>query len=81
MEAKSMELRINELIGEYLGIHQDEIKPESSFIDDFGCDSLDTIELVMAIEEEFGLEIPDSELEGIKTVQDAINYVASHRTK
>ena len=58
---------------------EDEIKPESSFIEDLGADSLDIVELVMAMEEEFEVEIPDEEAENIKTVGDAINYINSHK--
>ena len=58
---------------------EDEIKPESSFIEDLGADSLDIVELVMAMEEEFEVEIPDEEAENIKTVGDAINYINTHK--
>jgi acyl carrier protein len=60
-------------------VGEDEIKPESSFIEDLGADSLDIVELVMAMEEEFEVEIPDEEAENIKTVGDAINYINSHK--
>jgi len=62
-----------------LGVGEDEIKPESSFIEDLGADSLDIVELVMAMEEEFEVEIPDEEAENIKTVGDAINYINTHK--
>ncbi len=57
----------------------DQIKPESNFVDDLGADSLDTVELIMSFEEEFGVEIPDTEAEKIKTVQDVINYIEAHK--
>ena len=67
------------IIAEQLGVGEEEIKPESSFIEDLGADSLDIVELVMAMEEEFEVEIPDEEAEHIKTVGDAINYVNTHK--
>jgi acyl carrier protein len=67
--------KIKEIIVEQLGVSADEVVPEASFIDDLGADSLDIVELVMAIEEEWGLEIPDDDAEKILTIQDAINYV------
>jgi acyl carrier protein len=60
---------------EQLGVSEEELKPEASFVDDLGADSLDLVELVMALEEEFGQEIPDEDAEKITTVQDAINYI------
>ena len=62
-------------------MNEAEIKNESSFVDDLGADSLDTVELVMALEEEFGTEIPDEDAEKITTVQQAIDYVSTHNTK
>ncbi|MGA1862376.1 acyl carrier protein [Deferribacter thermophilus] len=73
-----IEARVKKIIAEQLNIEEDEIKPESSFVDDLGADSLDTVELIMAFEEEFGMEIPDEEAEKIKTVQDAIDYIKAH---
>jgi len=70
--------RIKLLIAENLGVKDDEIRLESSFIDDLGADSLDIVELVMAIEKEFDIEIPDEDAEKISTVQDAITYIESH---
>ena len=67
--------KIKEIIVEQLGVSADEAVPEASFIDDLGADSLDIVELVMAIEEQWGLEIPDDDAEKIQTIQDAINYV------
>jgi acyl carrier protein len=75
----AIEAKVKSIIADQLGVGEDEIKPESSFIEDLGADSLDIVELVMAMEEEFEVEIPDEEAENIKTVGDAINYVASHK--
>ena len=70
--------KVKSLIGESLGASEDEIKLESSFIDDLGADSLDIVELVMAIEKEFDIEIPDDDAEKIATVRDAIDYICSN---
>jgi len=75
----AIEAKVKSIIAEQLGVGEDEIKPESNFIDDLGADSLDIVELVMAMEEEFEVEIPDDEAENIKTVGDAINYINSHK--
>jgi acyl carrier protein len=77
--AIDVESKIKSIIADQLGVGEDEIKPESSFIEDLGADSLDIVELVMAMEEEFEVEIPDDEAENIKTVGDAINYVNTHK--
>ncbi len=69
---------VKKIIVEQLGVEEDEVKPEAKFIDDLGADSLDTVELVMAMEEKFGIEIPDSDAEKISTVQDVIDYIESH---
>ncbi|MBI4431390.1 MAG: acyl carrier protein [Candidatus Omnitrophica bacterium] len=69
--------KITEIIVEQLGVKPEEVTPEASFIDDLGADSLDTVELVMALEEEFGIEIPDEEAEKIQTVGDAIKYISA----
>ncbi|HWP34521.1 MAG TPA: acyl carrier protein [Thermodesulfobacteriota bacterium] len=71
----SIEKRVKEIIVEQLGVSEDEVVPEASFVDDLGADSLDQVELVMALEEEFDIEIPDEDAEKIHTVQDAINYI------
>ena len=67
--------KIKEIIVEQLGVSAEEVVAEASFIDDLGADSLDIVELVMALEEEWGLEIPDDDAEKIQTIQDAINYI------
>jgi acyl carrier protein len=72
------EARIKEIIVEQLGVDESQITPAASFIDDLGADSLDTVELVMAFEEEFDIEIPDEDAEKIRTVQDVINYLNEH---
>jgi acyl carrier protein len=73
----SVEPRIKKIIEEQLGVEGDRIKPEASFIDDLGADSLDIVELVMAMEEEFDLEIPDEDAEKLRTVNDVTKYVQS----
>ncbi len=72
--------KIRSIIAEQLGVKQEEVTPEASFIDDLGADSLDTVELVMALEEEFGIEIPDEDAEKITTVGDAIKYIEEKAT-
>lgn len=67
--------RVKKIVVEHLGVEEDKVKEEASFIDDLGADSLDTVELVMAFEEEFGVEIPDDAAEKILTVKDAINFI------
>jgi acyl carrier protein len=71
----ALEERIGEIIVEQLGCTKDEVVPEASFIDDLGADSLDIVELVMAMEEAFGVEIPDEDAERIQTIGDAISYL------
>ena len=78
---ENIEQRVKKIVAEQLGVAEAEIKNESSFVDDLGADSLDTVELVMALEEEFGTEIPDEDAEKITTVQEAITYVSAHSTK
>ena len=76
---ENVEQRVRKIIAEQLGVNESEIKNESSFVDDLGADSLDTVELVMALEEEFETEIPDEEAEKITTVQLAIDYAVKHQ--
>jgi acyl carrier protein len=71
----NIEDRVKKIVAEQLGVKEEEVKAEASFVDDLGADSLDTVELVMALEEEFETEIPDEEAEKITTVQLAINYI------
>ena len=74
----TVEERVKKIVIEQLGVKEEEVKTESSFVDDLGADSLDTVELVMALEEEFETEIPDEEAEKITTVQQAIDYINAH---
>lgn len=74
---EKVEQRIKKIVAEQLGVNETEIKNESSFVDDLGADSLDTVELVMALEEEFECEIPDEQAEKIHTVQQAMDYMDS----
>ena len=78
---ENIEQRVKKIVAEQLGVNEAEIKNESSFVDDLGADSLDTVELVMALEEEFETEIPDEEAEKITTVQQAIDYINAHLKK
>jgi len=73
-DAKAVE-KVKQIISEQLGVDEGEVTPSASFIDDLGADSLDTVELVMALEEAFDVEIPDEDAEKIRTVQDAIDYI------
>jgi acyl carrier protein len=75
---ENVEQRIKKIVAEQLGVNEAEVSNESSFVDDLGADSLDTVELVMALEEEFECEIPDEQAEKINTVQQAIDYINSH---
>jgi acyl carrier protein len=72
-----IEQRVKKIVAEQLGVAEDEIKLESSFVDDLGADSLDTVELVMALEDEFEIEIPDEQAEKITTVKQAVDYATS----
>ena len=74
----ALEERVAEIIVEQLGVSKDEVNPKASFIDDLGADSLDIVELVMAMEEEFDVEIPDDDAERIQTIGDAIKYILEH---
>jgi acyl carrier protein len=75
----TIEQKVKNIIADQLGVGEEEIKATSSFIEDLGADSLDIVELVMAMEEEFDVEIPDDQAENIKTVKDAIDYVNNHK--
>ncbi|MDH5201956.1 MAG: acyl carrier protein [Nitrospirota bacterium] len=75
-----LEEKVKEIIAKQLGVSQAEIKPESSFVEDLGADSLDTVELVMAFEEAFGIEIPDEDAEKISKVKDAIAYINNKKS-
>jgi acyl carrier protein len=75
MSEKSTEQRVKDIIVEQLGVKADQVTPEAKFIEDLGADSLDTVELVMALEEEFGTEIPDEQAEKLQTVGDVIKFV------
>ncbi len=75
----NIEERVKQIVVEQLGVSEDEVKESASFVDDLGADSLDTVELVMALEEEFECEIPDEEAEKITTVKQAIDYVKAHK--
>jgi acyl carrier protein len=77
--AKPVEERVKEIIVEQLGVEEDEVLPAAKFIEDLGADSLDTVELVMAFEEEFDLEIPDEDAEKIATVGDAFSYIKENQ--
>jgi acyl carrier protein len=70
--------KVKQIIVEQLGVEESEVTPNASFVDDLGADSLDTVELVMAFEEAFDIEIPDEDAEKIRTVQDAIDYISKH---
>ncbi|BAU48431.1 acyl carrier protein [Sulfurifustis variabilis] len=74
----SVEERVKKIVVEQLGVNEGEVTGDASFVDDLGADSLDTVELVMALEEEFDCEIPDEEAEKITTVQQAVDYINAH---
>ena len=74
----SIEERVRKIVVEQLGVKEEEVTLEASFVDDLGADSLDTVELVMALEEEFEIEIPDEDAEKMTTVRDAVNYLRTH---
>jgi len=77
-KTKEITEKVKQIIAEQLGVEEAEVTPSASFIDDLGADSLDTVELVMALEENFDIEIPDEDAEKIRTVQDAIDYIEKH---
>ncbi|MCM2290462.1 MAG: acyl carrier protein [Betaproteobacteria bacterium] len=78
---ENIEQRVKKIVAEQLGVNEADIKNESNFVDDLGADSLDTVELVMALEEEFECEIPDEDAEKITTVQQAVDYVNANLKK
>ena len=78
---ENIEARVKKIVAEQLGVAEADVKNESSFVEDLGADSLDNVELVMSLEEEFECEIPDEEAEKITTVQQAIDYVTNHLKK
>jgi acyl carrier protein len=75
----SVQDKVKSIIVEQLGVDADEVKPEASFVEDLGADSLDTVELIMAFEEEFGIEISDEDAEKIKRVSDAVDYIEKNK--
>ena len=75
---KEITEKVKQIISEQLGVEEAEVTPTASFVDDLGADSLDTVELVMAFEEAFDIEIPDEDAEKIRTVQDAVDYIGKH---
>ena len=77
-DQKTIEQRVKEIIVNQLNVNEEQITPEASFLDDLGADSLDTVELIMAFEEEFGIEIPDEDAEKITRVKEAIDYIEAH---
>jgi acyl carrier protein len=77
----SVENKVKKIIMEQLDVNESEVTPQASFVDDLGADSLDTVEMVMAFEEEFNIEIPDEDAEKIRTVQDAIDYITKKAAK
>ena len=78
---KNIEQRVKKIVAEQLGVNEADVKTDSSFVNDLGADSLDTVELVMALEEEFGLEIPDDEAEKLQSVGDVIKHVEDSQAK
>lgn len=81
MTAEQVEQKVKQIIVEQLGVDEAQVDKTASFVDDLGADSLDIVELVMAFEEEFKLEVPDEDAEKMKTVGDAIQYIADHSVK
>jgi acyl carrier protein len=73
-----IEEKIKKIVAEKLSVEPEEVVPEASFVDDLGADSLDLVELIMAMEEAFDIEVPDEEAEKLQTVQDAVNYIKAH---
>ena len=81
MDMKQLEEKVKDIIVEELGVERDKLTSDASFMEDLGADSLDTVELVMALEEEFGIEIPDEDAEKITRVKEAVDYIEKHGEK
>jgi len=81
MKTSEIETRVKKIVIEQLGVKEEEVTTEASFVDDLGADSLDTVELVMALEEEFETEIPDEDAEKIVTIKDAVKYISERMEK
>ena len=81
MSEKSIDLKVKDIIVEQLSVNADQVTPEAKFIEDLGADSLDIVELVMAFEEEFGVEVPDSDAEKLLTVGDVVKYIEDKQSK
>ncbi len=81
MSVENVQERVKNIIVEQLGVEADQVKPEAQFVNDLGADSLDTVELIMALEEEFDVEIPDEKAEKIKTVGEAVAYIEENAKK
>ena len=81
MADKPVDQRVKDIIVEQLGVKPDQVTPEAKFIEDLGADSLDTVELIMALEEEFGIEVPDEQAEKLTTVGDVVKYIEEHQQK
>ncbi len=81
MSVENVQERVKNIIVEQLGVEADQVKPEAQFVNDLGADSLDTVELIMALEEEFDVEIPDDKAEKIKTVGEAVSYIEANAKK
>lgn len=81
MSVENVQERVKNIIVEQLGVEADQVKPEAQFVNDLGADSLDTVELIMALEEEFDIEIPDDKAEKIKTVGEAVSYIEANGKK
>jgi acyl carrier protein len=79
MAEKTIEQRVKDIIVEQLGVNADQVTPEARFIEDLGADSLDTVELIMALEEEFGIEVPDEQAEKLLTVGDVVKYIEENQ--
>lgn len=79
--AATIEERVKKIVIEQLGVKENEVNNDASFVDDLGADSLDTVELVMALEEEFGTNIPDEDAENITTIQQAVDYIKAHSSE